>query len=160
MAEKNVSKVKNVVLVGQGGVGKTMLAEAMLHLTGATTRLGGHAGTKPTLDYDSQESERGFSISTTIAPITWENTRINVLDAPCYPDFVGDAYSAMSAVETALFVLMQLVDLALLPPGFGLPPRIFLSAARCSSTAWTALMQTTRPRWLCSRIVLAPRLAQ
>lgn len=105
MAEKNVSKVKNVVLVGQGGVGKTMLAEAMLHLTGATTRLGGHAGTKPTLDYDSQESERGFSISTTIAPITWENTRINVLDAPCYPDFVGDAYSAMSAVETALFVV-------------------------------------------------------
>ena len=58
-----------MVLVGQGGVGKTMLAEAMLHLTGATTRLGGHAGTKPTLDYDSQESERGFSISTTIAPI-------------------------------------------------------------------------------------------
>jgi elongation factor G len=97
--------VKNVVLVGQGGVGKTMLAEAMLHLTGKTTRLGGHAGTKPTLDYDAQESARGFSISTTMAPVTWENTRINVLDAPCYPDFVGDAYAAMSAAETALFVV-------------------------------------------------------
>ena len=48
--------IKNVVLVGQGGVGKTMLAEAMLHLTGKTTRLGGHAGTKPTLDYDGQEA--------------------------------------------------------------------------------------------------------
>lgn len=44
--------VKNVVLVGQAGTGKTMLAEAMLHLTGKTSRLGGHAGTKPTLDYD------------------------------------------------------------------------------------------------------------
>ena len=97
--------VKNVVLVGQGGVGKTMLAEAMLHLTGKTTRLGGHAGTKPTLDYDSQESARGFSISTTMAPVVWQNTRINVLDAPCYPDFVGDAYAAMSAAETALFVV-------------------------------------------------------
>ena len=98
-------QIKNVVLVGQGGVGKTMVAEAMLHLTGKTTRLGGHAGTKPTLDYDTQESARGFSISTTMAPIEWENTRINVLDAPCYPDFVGDAYTAMSAAETALFVV-------------------------------------------------------
>ena len=97
--------VKNVVLVGQAGTGKTMLAEAMLHLTGKTTRLGGHAGTKATLDYDSQETARGFSISTTWAPIEWQGTRINVLDAPCYPDFVGDAYTAMSAVETALFVV-------------------------------------------------------
>ena len=98
-------QVKNVVLVGQGGVGKTMLAEAMLHLSGKTTRLGGHAGTKPTLDYDAQETARGFSISTTMAPIEWQGTRINILDAPCYPDFVGDAYTAMSAAETALFVV-------------------------------------------------------
>ena len=102
MAEK---AVKNVALVGQAGVGKTMLAEAMLHLTGKTSRLGGHAGTKPTLDYDSQEGARGFSISLTMAPVIWEDTRINVLDAPCYPDFVGDAYTAMSAAETALFVV-------------------------------------------------------
>ena len=99
------TKVKNVVLVGQGGVGKTMLAEAMLHLSGRTTRLGGHAGTKPTLDYDAEEGARGFSISTTMAPVTWADTRINVLDAPCYPDFVGDAYAAMSAAETAIFVV-------------------------------------------------------
>lgn len=99
------TKVKNVVLVGQGGVGKTMLAEAMLHLTGRTTRLGGHAGTKPTLDYDGEEAARGFSISTTIAPVEWQGVRVNVLDAPCYPDFVGDAYAAMSAAETATFVV-------------------------------------------------------
>ena len=97
--------IKNVVLVGQGGVGKTMVAEAMLHLTGKTSRLGGHAGTKPTLDYDTQETARGFSISTTMAPIEWEGTRINMLDAPCYPDFVGDAYAAMSVGETVLFVV-------------------------------------------------------
>ncbi len=97
--------VKNLALVGQGGVGKTMLAEAMLHLTGKTSRLGGHAGTKPTLDYETEEGARGFSISTTIAPIEWESTRINVIDAPCYPDFVGDAYGALAAAETALFVV-------------------------------------------------------
>ena len=48
-------KIRNVALVGQGGVGKTMLAEAMLHRSGVTTRLGGHKGTKPTLDYDPEE---------------------------------------------------------------------------------------------------------
>lgn len=101
----STEKVKNLALVGQGGVGKTMLAEAMLHLTGKTSRLGGHAGTKPTLDYDSEEGARGFSISTTIAPVQWSNCRINVLDAPCYPDFVGDAYGALAASETALFVV-------------------------------------------------------
>ncbi len=105
MAVNGTEKVKNVVLVGQGGVGKTMLAEAMLHLTGKTTRLGGHAGTKPTLDYDTEEGTRGFSISTTTAPVVWNDTRINVLDAPCYPDFVGDAYAAMSAGETVLFMV-------------------------------------------------------
>ena len=98
-------KVKNVVLVGQGGVGKTMLAEAMLHLSGRTTRLGGHAGTKPTLDYDEQETKRSFSISTAIAPVEWNGVRLNVLDAPCYPDFVGDAHAAMAACETALFMV-------------------------------------------------------
>ena len=104
MAAKEQS-IKNVVLVGQGGVGKTMLAEAMLHLSGKTTRLGGHAGTKPTLDYDAQETARGFSISASMAPIQWQNTRINIIDAPCYPDFVGDAYTSMAAAETALFVV-------------------------------------------------------
>lgn len=99
------TKVKNLALVGQGGVGKTMLAEAMLHLTGRTTRLGGHAGTKPTLDYDTEEGARGFSISTTIAPVEYDGCRINVLDAPCYPDFVGDAYGALAAAETAVFVV-------------------------------------------------------
>lgn len=98
-------KVKNVVLVGQGGVGKTMLAEAMLHLSGATNRLGGHSGTKPTLDYDPEEEKRSFSIKLSIAPVAWEGCRLNVVDAPCYPDFIGDAYSAMAACETAVFVV-------------------------------------------------------
>lgn len=98
-------KVKNVVLVGQGGVGKTMVAEAMLHLSGATNRLGGHDGTKANLDYDPEEEKRSFSINLSMAPILWEGVRLNILDAPCYPDFIGDAYAAMSACETAVFVV-------------------------------------------------------
>lgn len=105
MGAPKTDNVRNVVLVGQGGVGKTSLAEAMLHLSGKTARLGGHDGTKPTLDYDAEEVKREFSISTAIAPIDWKGARINVLDAPCYPDFIGDAYAAMSVCETALFVV-------------------------------------------------------
>jgi elongation factor G len=77
----------------------------MLHLSGATSRLGGHSGTKPTLDYDPEEEKRSFSIKLSVAPVMWEGTRLNVVDAPCYPDFVGDAYAAMAACETALFVV-------------------------------------------------------
>ena len=105
MGAPKTGNVRNVVLVGQGGVGKTSLAEAMLHLSGKTARLGGHDGTKPTLDYDAEEVKREFSISTSIAPIDWKGLRINVLDAPCYPDFIGDAYAAMSVCESALFVV-------------------------------------------------------
>ncbi len=105
MGAPKTGNVRNVVLVGQGGVGKTSLAEAMLYLSGKTARLGGHDGTKPTLDYDAEEVKREFSISTAIAPIDWKGARINVLDAPCYPDFIGDAYAAMSVCETALFVV-------------------------------------------------------
>lgn len=105
MGTPKTGNVRNVVLVGQGGVGKTSLAEAMLHLSGKTARLGGHDGTKPTLDYDAEEVKREFSISTAIAPIDWKGARINALDAPCYPDFIGDAYAAMSVCETALFVV-------------------------------------------------------
>lgn len=98
-------KIRNVALVGQGGVGKTMLAEAMLHLSGVTNRLGGHKGTKPTLDYDPEEEKRSFSIKLAMAPVPWRGARLNVIDAPCYPDFIGDAYAAMSAVETVVFVV-------------------------------------------------------
>ena len=98
-------KIRNVALVGQGGVGKTMLAEAMLHLSGVTNRLGGHKGTQPTLDYDPEEEKRSFSIKLAMAPVPWKGARLNVIDAPCYPDFIGDAYAAMSAVETAVFVV-------------------------------------------------------
>ncbi len=105
MGAPQTDKVRNVVLVGQGGVGKTSLAEAMLHLSGKTARLGGHAGSKPTLDFDPEEAKRNFSISTSIAPIEHNGFKVNILDAPCYPDFIGDAYAALSVAETALFVV-------------------------------------------------------
>ena len=98
-------KVRNVVLVGHGGAGKTSLAEAMLYLSGATKRLGtvddGHSG----LDYDPEEIKRKFSINLSLAPVVHDGVKINVIDTPGYADFVGDAIAGMEAAEMALFVV-------------------------------------------------------
>jgi elongation factor G len=98
-------KVRNVVLVGHGGAGKTSLAEAMLYLSGATKRLGtvddGHSG----LDYDPEEIKRQFSINLSLAPVVHDGVKINIIDTPGYADFVGDAIAGMEAAEMALFVV-------------------------------------------------------
>ncbi|NTU71656.1 MAG: elongation factor G [Coriobacteriia bacterium] len=98
-------KVRNVVLVGHGGAGKTSLAEAMLFLSGATKRLGtvddGHSG----LDHDPEEIKRQFSINLALAPVVHDGVKINVIDTPGYADFVGDAIAGMEAAEMALFVV-------------------------------------------------------
>jgi len=101
----STDKVRNVVLVGHGGAGKTSLAEAMLYLSGATKRLGtvddGHSG----LDYDPEEVKRQFSINLSLAPVVRDGVKINIIDTPGYADFVGDAIAGMEAAEMALFVV-------------------------------------------------------
>ncbi|MCL2136494.1 MAG: elongation factor G [Coriobacteriia bacterium] len=97
--------VRNVVLVGQDGAGKTTLAEAMLHLSGKTTRLGTTADGKSNLDYDPEEIKRQFTISTSIAPIPHKDIKINMLDTSGSDDFIGDTIAALGAAEMALFVV-------------------------------------------------------
>lgn len=101
----STDKVRNVVLVGHGGAGKTTLAEAMLFLSGATKRLGsvdeGHSG----LDYDPEESKRKMTINLSLAPVMRDGVKINVIDTPGYADFVADAIAGMEAAEMALFVV-------------------------------------------------------
>ncbi len=105
MGAPGTDKVRNVVLVGHGGAGKTSLAEAMLYLSGATKRLGtvddGHSG----LDYDPEEIKRKFTINLALAPVMHDGVKINVIDTPGYADFMGDAIAGMEAAEMALFVV-------------------------------------------------------
>lgn len=98
-------KIRNVVLLGHGGSGKTSLAEAMAYLSGITSRMGRVADGNTVSDYSKEEQKRKFSISTSVIPIEWEGYKINVIDAPGYFDFVGEMEEAVSAAGAAIIVV-------------------------------------------------------
>ena len=98
-------KIRNVVLLGHGGCGKTSLAEAMDYLAGMTTRMGKVTDGNTISDYDKEEIKRHFSINTTVIPIVWGDTKINILDTPGYFDFVGEVEEAVSAADAAIIVV-------------------------------------------------------
>ncbi len=98
-------KIRNVVLLGHGGSGKTSLAEAMAYLAKLTPRMGTVEGGNTLSDYDKEEIKRGFSIRTSVIPIPWEGYKINLIDTPGSPDFIGEAEEAMSAADAAIIVV-------------------------------------------------------
>ena len=98
-------RIRNVVLLGHGGAGKTTLAEAMAYLAGMTNRLGRVEDGNTVSDYDKEEIKRHFSISTTLIPVPWDKMKINVLDTPGYFDFVGEVEEAVSAADAAIIVV-------------------------------------------------------
>ena len=98
-------QIRNVVLLGHGGAGKTTLAEAMAYLAGMTNRLGRVEDGNTLSDYDKEEIKRKFSLSTTLIPVPWEKMKINVLDTPGYFDFVGEVEEAVSAADAAIIVV-------------------------------------------------------
>ncbi len=102
MATIDTKSLRNVALLGHGGCGKTSIAEAMLYLSGGTDRLGKTADGNTVCDYDPEEVKRGFSISASLAPISWKNMKINVFDTPGYLDFVGEVHQSLRVADSAL----------------------------------------------------------
>ena len=105
MAAPETLHVRNIVLVGQDGAGKTSLAEAMLYISGQTPRMGTTHDGKSYLDYDAEEIKRKFTMGTSVAPIPYKDYKINLLDTSGHPDFIGDTLATMHAAEMAMFVV-------------------------------------------------------
>jgi elongation factor G len=105
MKEYTTEFIRNVALVSHGSAGKTMLAEAFLHFTGATTRLGKIEDGTTASDYDEEEIRRKLSLYTSVLPVEYRDHKINLLDAPGYTDFVGEMISALSVADGAVILV-------------------------------------------------------
>ena len=98
-------RIRNVALLGHGGAGKTSLVEAMAKISGLTSRVGRVEDGNTISDYTKEEQKRKFSISTSVIPVEWDNTKLNLFDTPGYFDFVGEVEEAMSAAASAIIVI-------------------------------------------------------
>ncbi|MCE5200670.1 MAG: elongation factor G [Armatimonadota bacterium] len=105
MKKYAIDAIRNVALVGHGGTGKTSLAESMLYISGAISRMGRVDDGSAAGDFDPDEIQRKMSINAAVLPVEWKNAKINFVDTPGYPDFVGDVIGTMRAVEAALILV-------------------------------------------------------
>ena len=100
-----VNSIRNVVLLGHSGSGKSALAESLLFMTGAIMRMGKNADGNTVSDFDPEETRRNISISTAVVPLEYNNHKINLLDTPGAFDFSGAVVEALRAADAAILVL-------------------------------------------------------
>ncbi len=98
------NSIRNICLLGHSGSGKTALAESLLYMTGAIDRMGKNADGNTVSDYDPEEIRRNISISTSVIPLIYNNTKINLLDTPGGFDFSGAVMEALRAADAAIIV--------------------------------------------------------
>ncbi len=98
-------RIRNVAVVGHGGTGKTSLVEAMLYVARAIDRLGRVDDGTATTDFDPDEQRRRHTISAALAPLEWQQCKVNLIDAPGYPDFVGEVVASLRVADGALVVV-------------------------------------------------------
>lgn len=100
-----INSIRNIALVGHGSTGKSSLAEAMLYASGGISRMGRIDDGSSASDFDQDEISRKMSINSAVLPCEWKDTKINIVDTPGYPDFVGEVVGSLRAVEAALLVV-------------------------------------------------------
>ena len=105
MKAYDVQHLRNVGLIGQGGAGKTSLAEAMLFDAGATQRLGKVSNGSSIFDYDPDEVTRQKSLNAMLGFCEWKNQKINIVDTPGYANFAADTQGCMRVLEGAIVLL-------------------------------------------------------
>ncbi len=105
MQQPGPDKIRNVALLSHSGAGKTSLAEAILFNAGVISRMGNVADGTTASDYDPDEIKHKISLNLSILPAPWKNNKINIIDTPGYPDFVGEVKSALRVCESAVILV-------------------------------------------------------
>ena len=105
MVNVPTERIRNIVLLSHSGAGKTILAEAMLHTAGVTTRLGTVEDGTTASDFEAEEQRRGTSVNTAILNTPWRGHKINVIDTPGYADFRGEVMSGIRVADAAVLVV-------------------------------------------------------
>ena len=105
MKEYTTESIRNVAIVSHGGAGKTMMTEAFLFHTGATTRMGKVEEGTTVSDFDEEEIRRAISLYTSVIPVEYKNVKVNFLDTPGYTDFVGEVISALRVADSAIVLV-------------------------------------------------------
>ena len=105
MKNYNAKTIRNVALTGHAGSGKTSLVEAMYYLAYQADRLGKIADGNTVSDFDPEEIRRKVSVSTSLVPVEWKNTKLNILDTPGLFDFVGGLREGIRAAGSSVIVV-------------------------------------------------------
>ncbi len=154
MKQYSPDKIRNVAIVGHGGAGKTMLVEHMLYTAGATDRVGSVDAGNTQSDFDPLEIRRKISLNATVLPLEWHDTKINLIDVPGYPDFIGDLHGVARVVEAMIIVTEAKRDLDVgfelaweIAEQHGLATCIFVNKLERDNADFSGLMETLHERY-------------
>lgn len=156
-------KIRNVAVVGHGGSGKTMLVEHLLYTAGAVDRVGTVEAGTTSSDFDPLEIRRKISLSASVVPLEWNDHKINLIDVPGYPDFIGELHSVARVVEAMIIVTEAKADLDV---GFelawevaeqhGLAKCIFVNKLERDNADYEGLINTLHERY--GRMVVSTQI--
>lgn len=146
--------IRNVAIVGHGGVGKTMLVEHLLYTSGATERVGSVDAGNTQSDFDPLEVKRKISLGASVMPIEWNDVKINLIDVPGYPDFVGDLHAVAKVVESMIIVCEAKAELDVgfdlaweVADKYNLPRCIFINKLERDNADYNGLIETLHKRY-------------
>ncbi len=163
MKKYTADKIRNVAIVGHGGVGKTMLVEHLLYTAGAIDRVGSVEAGNTQSDFDPLEVRRKMSLGAGVVPLEWHDCKINLIDVPGFPDFSGDLHGVARVVESMIVVCEAKRDLDV---GFelaweaaekhGLAGCVFVNKLERDNADYDGLMDTLHARY--GRMVVSTQI--
>lgn len=154
MKQYSAENIRNVAIVGHGGSGKTMLVEHMLYTAGASDRVGSVDAGNTQSDFDPLEIRRKISLNASVVPLEWNGVKINLIDVPGYPDFIGDLHGVARVVEAMIIVTEAKADLDVgfelaweIAEEHGLAKCIFVNKLERDNADYEGLMNTLHERY-------------